>query len=67
MWIIVNFKIDQSVDFVPNIWYNKGSCAWPKKRSNINYYVENCVDPNEKPDDFEYFDARILSKHPIGN
>lgn len=67
MWIVVYFNIDMSVECVPNIWYNKGSCAWPKKKANINHFIQKCIDPVERPDELRYYDARILSKHPFGN
>jgi len=67
MWIVVYFNIDMSVECVLNIWYNKGSCAWPKKKANINHFIQKCIDPVERPDEFRYYDARILSKSPFGN
>lgn len=67
MWIVVHFNVDMSVECVPNIWYNKGSCAWPKKRANISHFIEKCIDPVERSDEFRYYDARILSKTPFCN
>lgn len=67
MWIVVYFNADMSVECVPNIWYNKGSCAWPKKRANISSFIEKCIDPDKRSDEFRYYDARILSKMPFGN
>jgi len=60
MWSIVCFEIDNSVDFIPNFWMDKGVCAWPKKRANVRSYIEKRVDPTEKPDAFTYYNARLM-------
>jgi len=64
MWIVVYFNIDMSVECVPNIWYDKGSCAWPKKKANIHHFIEKCIDPVEGfPDQMNF----ASFKQPFGN
>lgn len=38
-----------------------------QRRELTNHFIEKCIDPVERSDEFRYYDARILSKNPFGN
>uniref|UniRef100_A0A2S2NZ72 DUF4806 domain-containing protein n=1 Tax=Schizaphis graminum TaxID=13262 RepID=A0A2S2NZ72_SCHGA len=61
MWTIVCFSVDNSVDVVPDTWYHKGTCAWPKKKGNLKKFLEGRIQPNKE--DFDYYNARPLQQN----
>lgn len=61
MWTIVCFESDNSVDVVPDFWYNDGSCSWPKKNLNVKKFINRRISPNEI--EFDNYSARALSKN----
>lgn len=63
-WIVVYFYKDNSVEAVPNIWFKKNICAWPKDTKLINKSIETRVKPNKK--DFTFFSARKLGNKDYG-
>lgn len=61
MWSVICFHIDNCVDVIPDYWYNKGMCAWPKKKSDHKKFIESRTEPNEE--DFDFYHARLLSQN----
>lgn len=60
-WIIVYFFKDESVEVVPDTWFFKGKCAWPKSTKNVKKLIEKQMKPNKN--DFLFFSARKLGNH----
>lgn len=60
MWSIVCFKVDNSVDYIPDFWMRKGYCAWPKKNSAVRGFIEKRIDPATVPNEFTMYEARVL-------
>lgn len=58
MWSIVYFIDEHTVDVVPDFWYKKGFCAWPKKKLNDKKFIEKRIKPNKE--DFSFYKARPL-------
>ncbi|KAL5245803.1 hypothetical protein ACI65C_013215 [Semiaphis heraclei] len=50
-----------SVDVVPDFWYNNGSCSWAKKTLNVKKFIDRRITPNEI--EFDNYSARALSKN----
>lgn len=61
MWTVICFEMDNTVDAVPDFWYKKGVCAWPKKSVNCRKFIDQRVKPNK--DDFYFYKARPLSQN----
>jgi len=64
VWCIVHFVLDNTVEVVPGLWYEKkGICAWPKftKIKDIKKAILNQVRPNKH--DFSFFETRCLSSN----
>jgi hypothetical protein len=63
MWLVVNFILDDTVEVVPQKWFNvkKGICGWPKSTKAI--YVERAIRNTIKANknEFNFFEARALS------
>lgn len=64
MWTVVCFDVDNTVDVVPDFWYKKERCAWPKQKSNYKKFIEKRIKPNKA--EFDFYRARPLLQH-IGN
>lgn len=62
MWFVVHFISDDSVEVVPQSWFNNGICAWPKylKKKEIEKAIKSKMKSNKR--DFYFFEARILSQ-----
>lgn len=62
MWVVVHFTSDDSVEVVPQNWFNNGKCAWPKYLKNKE--VEKAIKSNMKSNkcDFYFFEAGVLSQ-----
>jgi len=61
MWTVVCFESDNSVDVVPDFWYNDGFCSWPKKNLNAKKFINRRITPNEI--EFDNYSARASSKN----
>ncbi|XP_025200478.1 uncharacterized protein LOC112598296 [Melanaphis sacchari] len=64
MWSVVHFKLDDTVEVVPENWcIKKGCCAWPntKKISELKNAVINRIKP--KKNTFNFFEARTLASN----
>lgn len=62
MWAVVHFFKDNSVEVVPNNWFNSkcGVCAWPKANNNLaKKFVRKRVVPNDR--DFMFLPARCFN------
>uniref|UniRef100_A0A2S2QXX8 DUF4806 domain-containing protein n=1 Tax=Sipha flava TaxID=143950 RepID=A0A2S2QXX8_9HEMI len=57
-WEVVLFYKDNSIEAVPDIWFKKGFCAWPKSSKNVKQLIKNRYKPNKS--DFIYYPARTL-------
>lgn len=64
-WDVVNFVDDNSVEAVPNIWYKKNMCAWPKDTKQIKKFIEKRKEPNSK--EFDFYPARKFKDKSYGN
>lgn len=64
MWSIVHFKMDNTVEVVPENWcIKKGYCAWPntKKKSELKNAIMNRIKPKKQT--FNFFEARTLASN----
>lgn len=61
MWSVVHFKLDDTVEVVPEHWFGKGYCAWPNttKKSELKKAIINRIKPNKYK--FNFFEARTLA------
>lgn len=59
-YCVVLFIKENVVEAVPNHWYSNNQCAWPKSQ-NPKRLIEKRIVPNTL--EFEWFDARLLSKN----
>lgn len=62
MWIVVHFLNEDTVEAVPDIWYQRKNklCAWPLKSKNYKKLIEKKDYPNEE--NYEWLPARILGR-----
>lgn len=62
MWIVVHFLNDDSVEAVPETWYNRKEklCAWPLLSKTSKRCIEKKAYPNEN--NYEWLPARILGR-----
>lgn len=58
MWTVVCFE-DNSIAAVPQFWFERGVCAWPKK--SPRKCIERRIKPNEV--DFQYLKAKIIKNN----
>lgn len=58
MCIVVCFE-DNTIAAVPQFWYEKGKCAWPKKTPKK--FIERRIHPNEI--DFLYLKSEIIKNN----
>lgn len=60
VWCVVHFVLENTVEVVPVLWYEKKNCAWPKssKIKEIKKAIFNQVRPNKH--NFSFFEARCL-------
>jgi len=65
-WSVVYFTDENSVEAVPNIWFDKKqeTCAWPAKPKLVKKFIESQQKPNKK--DFTYHPARQLGNKSYG-
>ncbi|KAL5239214.1 hypothetical protein ACI65C_006624 [Semiaphis heraclei] len=66
MWVVVHFLKDNTIESVPNIWFNKKDqkCAWPLSKNSVKRMIEKRIYPYKF--EFQWFSARILG-HPYGS
>lgn len=57
-WIIICFLTDNSIEAVPDTWFYKGKCAWPKVSKLAKKLIEKQIKPNKN--DFVYYPARKI-------
>lgn len=59
MWSVVHFKEDNTVEVVPDFWFNyqTGKCAWPIQ--NPSRFIEKRHIPSKKY--FKYLKARVFN------
>ncbi|XP_050522109.1 uncharacterized protein LOC126894848 [Daktulosphaira vitifoliae] len=59
-WCVVNFMDDNSVEVVPDFWFNHktGMCAWPTNHLNNSRFNEKRRIPNRKK--FKYLSQGFL-------
>lgn len=62
MWIVVHFLEDDSVESVPETWYNKKDkmCAWPIAKNTIKKRIEKRAYPNKA--EYKWISARMLGR-----
>lgn len=58
MWIVVCFE-DNTIAAVPQFWFERGTCAWPKK--SPKKFIERRIKPNEL--DFIYLKSKIIKNN----
>lgn len=59
MWSVLHFKEDNTVEVVPDFWFNyeSGKCAWPTH--NPSRFIEKSHIPSKKY--FKYLKARVFN------
>lgn len=63
MWIVVHFLNEDSVEAVPETWYQKHdkTCAWPLNKHLVKRLIEKRTYPNNL--DFQWVPARTLGRN----
>ncbi|KAF0732694.1 DUF4806 domain-containing protein [Aphis craccivora] len=62
MWIVIHFLDEDSVESVPETWYNRKTktCAWPISKKNAKKLIEKKTYPNKL--EYNWLPARILGR-----
>jgi len=65
MWIVIHFLNEDSVESVPETWYNRKTktCAWPISKNCAKRLIEKKTYPNKL--EYNWLPARILG-HKYG-
>jgi len=67
MWVVVHFLKNNTIESVPNVWFNKKdqNCAWPLSKNSVKRMIGKRIYPTNL--NFNGFQLEFANIHMIRN